>query len=169
MLKTCRGRRCKVTHYSALPTKRSHPLDPNRWWKSITSWVHILNEKQKIDLGFSLWNTQLPSPSSNLLQHHAYSVYVVEGRTQLQQNTNFFLPYHLSCPLVESGFVGTVCDWGNSFMPAWILPAAMKGGSRESQGWGNKRVQFQEPHNKMPKSSRASSGKCRWKNESLWF
>ena len=55
MLKTCRGRRCKVTHYSALPTKRSHPLDPNRWWKSITSWVHILNEKQKIDLGFLLW------------------------------------------------------------------------------------------------------------------
>ena len=24
-------------NYSALPTKRSHPLDPNRWWKSITS------------------------------------------------------------------------------------------------------------------------------------
>ncbi|GLJ40066.1 hypothetical protein SUGI_0820380 [Cryptomeria japonica] len=31
-------------------------------------------------------------------------------------------------------------------------------GSRESQGWGNKRVQFQEPYNKMSKSSGASSG-----------
>ncbi|KAH9315610.1 hypothetical protein KI387_024237 [Taxus chinensis] len=31
-------------------------------------------------------------------------------------------------------------------------------GPRESQGWGNKRVQFQEPYNKMPKSSGTSSG-----------